>query len=79
MKASKALMAILAHIPLQNRGIGLAQVDDHQAIDHIRKFAVEIEAHQLAAHLRILLQQNGQPLPILFDIGDRLGEFFQIA
>jgi len=40
MKASKALMAILAHIALQNLGIGLAQVDDHQAIDHIGEFAV---------------------------------------
>ena len=79
VETTEASVAFLAHVALKDRGIGLAQVDDHQAIDHIGKFAVQIEAHQPASHLGILLEQDGQSFAIFFHIGDGLGKFVKIA
>ncbi len=45
VEAAEAGVAFLAHVALEDRGIGMTQIDDHQAIDHVGKFAVEIEAH----------------------------------
>src|SRR5208337_101559 len=79
VETAEAGVAFLAHIALEDRGVGLAQVDDHQAIDHIGKFAVKIEAHQPASNLRILLEQDGQSFAIFLHIGDGLGKFVKIA
>src|SRR5713226_9536286 len=78
VEAAKSSVAFLAHISLEDRGIGLAQVDDHQSINDVGKFAVEIEAHQPASHLGILLDQDGHSFAIFFHIGDRLRELVEI-
>src|SRR5260370_33114232 len=72
VESPEAGVAFLAHVALQHRGIGLAQVDDHESIDHIGKFAVEVEAHQPSSHLGILLDQDGHSFAVFFHVADRL-------
>src|SRR6266403_2479763 len=79
VESPEASVAVFAHVALEHRGIGLTQVDNYKAIDHIRKFAVEIEAHQPASHLGILLDQDRHSFAIFFHIGDGFGEFVEIA
>src|ERR1700679_676098 len=76
---AEARVAVFSHIALEHRRVGLAQIDDYQSIDHIREFAVEVEAHQSAADLGILPQKNGQSFAILLHIGDRLGQLVKIV
>jgi len=68
VEAAEAGVAFLAHVAFEDLRVGLAQIDYRQAIDHIGKFAVEIEAYQPASHLGILLEQDGQSLAIFFDV-----------
>ncbi len=79
VEASEARMASLAHITLEHRGICLPQIHDHQAIDHVGEFSIEIERDQFSAHLRVLLYKDGEALAIFFDIGDWFGQFIEIA
>src|SRR5258708_3212807 len=72
-------VALLSHVAVPHRGIGLTQVDDHESINHVGKFAVEVEAHQPASHLGILFDQDWHSFAIFFHIGDGLGEFVEIA
>src|SRR4030081_2564082 len=60
VKSAEAGVGLLAHVALWDRRIGLAKVDDYQSIHDVGKFAVEIESHQLAAHLVILPDQDRQ-------------------
>ncbi len=46
VEAPEAGVAFLAHVPFEDRAIGLAQVDNHQSIDHVGEFPVNIEAYQ---------------------------------
>ena len=54
VKTAKTSVEFLAHIALKNGRFSLAQIHNHQAIDNIRKFAIEIKAHQSASDLRVL-------------------------
>jgi hypothetical protein len=46
MEAREGSVAFFSHIPFEDGRLSLAEVDDDQAIDDVRKFAVEIESGQ---------------------------------
>ncbi len=79
MVAAERRDAFPSHIALDNRGFGFAQVDHDQAVEHVGKFPVHIEADKPPAHFRVLFQQNRQAFTVDLDVGDRLGKFFHVT
>jgi hypothetical protein len=79
VKTAKGGIALFAHIALQHRGIGLAQVDKDEAVDDIREFSIEIEGDQFCSNLRVLLDEDREAFAIIFDIRDGFGQFVEIA
>jgi hypothetical protein len=62
--------AFFPHIGFQARGIGFAQVHQHQAIESVREIAVDVESQQFPADLQVLAQQHRDALAVAFDLGD---------
>jgi hypothetical protein len=79
MKTAEASVAFLSHVAFEDRRIGLAQIDNYQAIDDVGKFPVEVESDQSSANFSILFDQDRQAFAIFFHIGNRLAEFVKVA
>src|SRR4029077_7976688 len=77
--AAKLRDGFAAHVALQHGRLGFAQVDQHQSVQYVREFAVDIEAQEFAAHFSVLPQENGKSLAVAFDIRNGLGKFVEIA
>jgi hypothetical protein len=77
--AAKLRDGFAAHVALQHGRLGFAQVDQHQSVQYVREFAVDIEAQEFAADFSVLPQENGKSLAVELDIGNRLGEFVEIT
>lgn len=60
----KLRCAVFAHVAFQHAGIGLAQIDGDQAIQGVGEAAVDVEGHQFADQLQILLQQHWRAFAI---------------
>ena len=58
MEAAESGVAFLAHIALKDGRIGLAKIDDHQAIHNIGELPVEVESNQLATYFVVLPDQD---------------------
>src|SRR5579862_3404738 len=79
VKSPEGGVAFFAHVALEDGRISLAQIDNHQAIDHVGKFAIEVEAYKTAAQFHVLLDEDGYAFAVFFHIRDRLSEFVEIA
>jgi len=77
--AAKLRDGFAAHVALQHGRLGFAQVDQHESVQYIREFAVDIEAEEFSADSSVLPQENGKSLAVELDIGNRLGEFVEIT
>ena len=58
MVLHEPLRPIFSHIGFQPRGIGLAQIDRHQAVKSVREIHVHVEGQEFAADLEVLALQG---------------------
>ncbi|HZI75938.1 MAG TPA: hypothetical protein VFD73_18320 [Gemmatimonadales bacterium] len=68
MVLHEPLHPIFSHIGFQPRGIGLAQIDQHQAVKSVREIPVHVEGQEFAADLEVLAQQHRDALSVAFDL-----------
>lgn len=79
MEATEGGEAFLAYVALQDARVGLAEIEDDEAVVDVGEFAVEIERDHFAAQFGILLDQDGYAFAVFFGVGDGLGEFVKVA
>jgi len=72
MVTSEGNRAFSAHVAIEYRGFGMAQVNDNEAVEHVGKFSIYVEPQQFPAYLGVLFQQDGEALAVGFDICNRL-------
>ena len=58
--------SLLPHIRLQACGIGLAQVDQDQAVEDLGEVLIHVEGQEFAADLEVLAQQHRDALAVAF-------------
>src|SRR5580704_3039424 len=79
MQFAESSCRFFTHVTIEHASLSVAEVDNYQAIQHIGKFAIHVEAEELASDLCVLLEEDGKAFAVEFNIGDRLRELFEVA
>ena len=70
--SQEAARAFRGHKPFQYPALGFGEVHNNQAIQNVAEMAIDVEAHDSAAQLQIVLQENWYLFAVSLDLGDQL-------
>ena len=68
---------ILTHEALQDGRVCLCEVHQDQSVHHIAEAGIYIEAKYPPTQFQIMLQEDGNPRPVRFNVGDYGGELVE--
>ncbi len=67
-----------AQITLQQDGIRFAQIDEHEAVQHVGELPVNVKAQNTTAEPGVVLDENGNGLAIALEVGDRIAQLIDL-
>src|SRR5438270_13287580 len=79
MMLDKLRCALAAQVFLQRFAVAIAQIDDDQPVQCVRKASIDVECEHFAAHFQVLFEQNWDPFAVKFEFRNGTRKLFRVA